>query len=47
MIEKQPGYTGLSIPFNMKFKINNKSQTLSSLEIPCSNDLTTALLKGA
>lgn len=47
LIEQQPRYTGISVPFNMKFKINSKSQVISSMTIPCSNDLNTPLLKGS
>ncbi|AIL65323.1 Peptidase family M23 [Rickettsiales bacterium Ac37b] len=45
-IAQEPGYTGISIPFDMRLIINEKVQILSSTDIICSNNLSTPLLKG-
>lgn len=47
LIETEPGYTGRSVPFIMKFAINDKEQILVSTKIPCNNGLGAALLRGA
>ena len=46
LIEIEPGYTGQSIPFNMRFSIGDEEQLLASTTIPCDNNLSAALLRG-
>ena len=44
--EEEVGYTGVSIPFKMKFMIEGKEYFLPSTKIPCNDNLEAALLAG-